>query len=75
MGQFLLASKTVVYGDSVSILEKETSALKRANQELELKIASQISCSTIARKAAEVGFIPIVDTNQTKVDFSVALRR
>lgn len=75
IAQFLLASKTVVYGDSVSVLEKETLTLKRANQKLELKIASQISCSAIARKAAEAGFVSMVDITQPKVDFSVALRR
>ncbi len=64
--QFLLMSRLVVYGDSVSGLEDKISSLKEENQKLELSLASQISCSAIAQRAAEVG---------SRADLSVALKR
>lgn len=45
---FIIASKTVAYGESISVLEKEIADLRDDNQKIELEIASSSSLSTIA---------------------------
>ena len=74
IAQFFLSSKTVAYGDSVSVLEKKAASINDLNQQFELQIASLVSCSNIAQKAEDAGFIAVTTSMPIKVDFSLALR-
>ncbi|HUW24307.1 MAG TPA: hypothetical protein VMW04_01635 [Patescibacteria group bacterium] len=72
--QTILTSKTVTYGGSVSEFERKINGLVNDNQELELLVASQVSCATIAQKATQAGYALTLKA-EPKVDLSVALRR
>jgi len=71
--QAVLISKAVAYSGVVSQLERKTNTLTEDNQRLELLIASKISCSAIAQKAAEADLTPLVEA-EPRIGLSVALR-
>lgn len=77
--QFIFSSKGVVYGDSISNLEKKVNNLKDQNQKLEIEIATLTSYSRISEKISADGFLQAFSlstgSNEDKSDFSVALRR
>jgi len=74
VAQFLLMSKTVTYGDSDYNLDQKIVSLKNSNQKFELEIASSISCSALAKKVDENGFVKLTEI-QSNNDLSIALRR
>ncbi len=75
IAQLWLTSRLAVYGQSAADLQERITLLRKENQKLELSIASQISCSAIARKAAEAGFVPLADLSSPRADLSVAWKR
>lgn len=74
IAQFLLTSKTVTYGDSDQNLDQKIVSLKNNNQKLELEIASNISCSALAKKVSENGLVKLTEIPSNN-DLSIALRR
>jgi hypothetical protein len=72
--QAVLIGKAVAYGEAVSQLEGNIAELMGENQELELRIASQISCSAIAQKTAQANLTPLTQV-EPKDGHSVALKR
>lgn len=74
IAQFLLTSKTVTYGDSDQNLDQKIVSLKNNNQKLEIEIASNISCSALAKKVSENGLVKLTEIPSNN-DLSIALRR
>lgn len=72
--QTVLIGKAVAYSEAVSQLEGKIGSLAKDNQELELQIASEISCAAIAQKAGETSLTPLSQA-EPQADHSVALRR
>jgi hypothetical protein len=72
--QAVLIGKAVAYGEAVSQLERKIAGLSGENQELELLIASQISYSAIAQKAAQANLTPLAQA-EPQAGHSVALKR
>ncbi len=72
--QFLLMSRTITYGDSDHRLDQKIVGLKNNNQKLELEIASLVSCSSLAQRVNESGFVKLAEIPLNN-DLSIALRR
>lgn len=73
--QVLFMSKGVTYGENASGLESRISYLKEENRNIELEIATLVSCSNIAQKAEEKGFIPVSLAESAGNHVPVALKR
>jgi cell division protein FtsL len=68
-------SKGIAYGETASSLEGKISSLKEENQSIELKIATLVSCSNIAQKALENGFVLVSQAENTGNHTPVAFKR
>ncbi|MGI5826611.1 MAG: hypothetical protein ACOX50_04345 [Patescibacteria group bacterium] len=71
--QLFLNSQGAGHGSQIASLDGEIEKVKEENLRLELQIAKGVSCSTIAQKANEAGFVPVAALNTH--GSSVALRR
>lgn len=71
--QLFLTSQGAGYGNQIARLEEKIKATGEENLKLELNIAKSVSCSNIAQKAVDNGFMPVAASG--KHSSSVALRR
>jgi cell division protein FtsL len=70
--QLLLIGKVSADGGEILILDQKVNTFKEENRRLEAQIAKNISCHSVAEKAAQAGFVSVAALRK---DTSMALKR